>query len=171
MALIRSFLGATVPGSSFFLNKTFLRIALVVIVTALIGFFGYLKYQDYKKEKATAAANAAKVIVQEQKIEDITKVNNENVKEAETVSKAGDLSMTVVLDTTKIKQEDAKKTTKIIKKKDDRQKEIDKELSQSPKSPADIKAADQKTAENQINAMWDAYCTHSGDKSACTANS
>lgn len=172
MALLRSFIGATVPGASFLFNKTFLRIALVVIITVLLGFFGYLKYQDYREAKAKAAADAIKVVVQEEKIEQITKTNQNNTVDTETVAKSGELSMTTVLDTSKIKQKAEVNTKKIITKKDDRKKQIDEELENSPKSEADVKSAAQKTVENNLNAMWDAYCLHSGDKTTqCAAHS
>lgn len=170
MSLIRSFIGATVPGASFIFNKTFIRIALVVIITSVLCLMGYLAFKDHQEKKKIAADNAVTVVIQKKEIEDLTAVNNDNAVNTDTVAKSGDLSMTVVLDTTKIKQQDVQKTDKILKKKDDRKKQIDQEFENSQKTEADVKAADLKTAENNINAMWDAYCTHSGDKTTqCAA--
>lgn len=171
MSLFKSFLTATVPGASFVFNKTFIRIALLVIITVLLGGFGYLKYKDNKQEKQTAAQNAVKVEIQEKVIDDLKNVSNNNAVDTQTAVKSGDLTMTVLLDTNKIKQEDTKKTDDIIKKKQERKKQVDQEFTDSKKSPVDEQVVETKTAQININAMWEAYCLHSGDKTVqCTTN-
>ena len=172
MSLIRSFIGATMPGASILFSKTFLRIAIVVIITSVICLFGYMFYKDYKERKETAAKNAVTVVVQEKVIDELKEVNKDNAVNTETISKSGELTMTVVLDTSKIKQDTVKKTDDILKKKEDRKKQINQEFENSQKTQADVKAAELKNAENNINAMWDAYCIHSKDKTTqCVAQS